>query len=139
MTRRELREQIFLVLFSLGFHDGEDPEELVIRYLDETCEKKVSDFERAEILKKAVDIIGKKQELDRAIDEVSEGWRIERMGKAELNLLRLALYEMRYLDDVPVKVAINEAVDLSKAYGDDDAPAFVNGILAKLVKDRKEA
>ncbi|MDO4809071.1 MAG: transcription antitermination factor NusB [Eubacteriales bacterium] len=132
MTRRELREQIFLVLFSLGFHEGEDPRDLVIRYLDETCEKKVSDFERAEILKKALEIIEKKEELDKAIDSVSQGWRIDRMGKAELNLLRLALYEMRYLDDVPVKVAINEAVDLSKEYGDDDAPSFVNGILAKL-------
>lgn len=139
MTRRELREQIFLVLFSLGFHDGEDPRDLVIRYLDETCEKKVSDFERAEILKKALAVIEKKEELDRAIDEVAEGWRTTRMGKAELNLLRLALYEMRYLDDVPVKVAINEAVDLSKEYGDDDAPAFVNGILAKLVGEKKEA
>ena len=132
MTRRELREQIFLILFSLGFHEGEDPRDLVIRYLDETCEKKVTDFERAEILKKSLEIIEKKEELDKAIDSVSQGWRIDRMGKAELNLLRLALYEMRYLDDVPVKVAINEAVDLSKEYGGDEAPAFVNGILAKL-------
>lgn len=132
MTRRELREQIFLILFSLGFHEGEDARDLVIRYLDETCEKKVTDFERAEILKKSLEIIEKKEELDKAIASVSQGWRIDRMGKAELNLLRLALYEMRYLDDVPVKVAINEAVDLSKEYGGDEAPAFVNGILAKL-------
>ena len=138
MKRHELREQLFLILFSLGFRGDEDPRELVLRYLDNMCEKKVTDAERAEILKKIPDIAEKKNELDTAIGAVSEGWKLDRIGKAELNILRLALYEMRYLEDVPVKVAINEAVDLAKAYGDDDAPSFVNGILAKLADKETE-
>ena len=54
------------------------------------------------------------------------------MGKVELTVLRLAVYEMRYDDDIPEKVAINEAIELSKKFGGDEAPAFVNGVLAKL-------
>lgn len=135
MSRHELREQIFLVLFSLTFHNDENMRDLIIRYLDETCDVKVDDMERAEILKKTMDIADKKTELDKKIDSVSEGWKIRRMGKAEAAILRIALYEMLYDDDVPVKVAINEAVDLAKVYGSDDSPKFINGILAKLVEE----
>lgn len=135
MTRHELREQIFQILFSLGFHEGENMRDLVLRYLDETCEKKATDLERAEILKKTLDVADKFSELDKKIDSVSEGWRVGRMGKAELTILRLALYEMLYDDEIPVKVAINEAVDLAKEYCGEETPAFINGILAKLVKD----
>lgn len=135
MSRHELREQIFLVLFSLTFHNDENMRDLIIRYLDETCDVKVDDMERAEILKKTMDIADKTTELDKKIDSVSEGWKIRRMGKAEAAILRIALYEMLYDDDVPVKVAINEAVDLAKVYGSDDSPKFINGILAKLVEE----
>lgn len=72
-------------------------------------------------------------ELDKKIDEVAEGWKTRRMGKVELSILRLAVYEMKYDEEVPEKVAINEAVELAKKFGGSDAPAFVNGILAKLV------
>lgn len=135
MTRHEVREQIFLVLFSLGFHEDEDNRELVIRYLDDTAEEKAKDLERAEIIKKTLSVFEKKEELDQKIDSVSEGWKTARMGKAELSILRLAIYEIFYDDQVPVKVAINEAVDLAKEYCNDETPAFVNGILAKLVRD----
>jgi N utilization substance protein B len=57
------------------------------------------------------------------------------MGKVDLTLIRLAAYEMKYEEDVPVKVAINEAVELAKKYGTDDSPAFVNGVLARLAKE----
>jgi len=72
-------------------------------------------------------------ELDEKIDEVAKGWKTRRMGKVELAILRLAVYEMKYDEEVPEKVAINEAVELAKKFGGSDAPAFVNGILAKLV------
>ena len=72
-------------------------------------------------------------ELDAKINEVAEGWKTNRMGKAELTILRLALYEILYDDEVPKKVAINEAVELAKKFGGDEAPAFINGVLAKLV------
>lgn len=135
MKRHEIREHIFRILFSFGFHDGENLRDLVLRYLDETCEEKVQDQERAEILKKTLGAADRFSELDKKIDSVSEGWRVGRMGKAELTILRLALYEMLYDDEVPVKVAINEAVDLAKEFCSDETPAFINGVLAKLVKD----
>ena len=83
-----------------------------------------------------------KKELSRGAScyLLDKGWKVSRMGKAELNILRLALYEMQYDDSVPVKVAINEAVELAKEYGSGDAHAFVNGILAKLIdRDLPEA
>ena len=135
MTRHEIREQIFLVLFSLGFHSGEDSRELVIRYLDDTAEQKAEDLERAEIIKKTLAVFEKTGEFDRMIDSVSTTWKTSRMGKAELNILRLAIYEILFDDSVPVKVAINEAVDLAKEYCSDETPGFVNGVLAKIVKD----
>ena len=70
---------------------------------------------------------------DEAIDAVAEGWKTGRMGKVDLTLIRLAVYEMKYDEDVPVGVAINEAVELAKKYGTDESPAFINGMLAKLV------
>ena len=66
------------------------------------------------------------------IEEVSEGWKIKRMGRVDLSIMRLAVYEMKYDEDIPVRVAINEAVEIAKKYGQDNSPSFVNGILAKV-------
>ena len=133
MSRHEIREQIFRLLFSAASHEDEDVREWILRYLDDTLETKLTDFERAEILSKTTDLVDKIPELDAKIDSVSEGWRVGRMGRADLSVLRLGLYEMLYDDKVPVKVAINEAVDIAKEYCSEDTPAFVNGILAKFV------
>lgn len=70
--------------------------------------------------------------IDVMIDEKSTGWKTSRMGKVELTILRLAVYEMLFDEDVPVTVAINEAVEIAKKFGGDDTPAFVNGVLAKV-------
>ena len=73
------------------------------------------------------------------MNEVAKGWKTTRMGKVDLTIIRLAVYEMKYEEDIPVKVAINEAVELAKQYGTDDSPAFVNGILARFIgKESKE-
>lgn len=82
---------------------------------------------------KCEDIVAHLAEIDEAIDAVAEGWKTGRMGKVDLTLIRLAVYEMKYDEDVPVGVAINEAVELAKKYGTDESPAFINGVLAKLV------
>ena len=72
-------------------------------------------------------------DLDAKLDQVASGWKTRRMGKVELTILRLALYEMEYDSAVPVKVAVNEAVELAKKFGGKDSPSFVNGILAKFI------
>jgi N utilization substance protein B len=77
--------------------------------------------------------------LDRTIAGLSQNWRLERMGKVEVTLLRIALFEMRsYNPDVPPKVAINEALELSKQFGDDKSRGFVNGVLDAAIKALEE-
>ena len=130
MTRRELREQVFLMLFRVEFHDASEMGEQETLYTEqlEGCSEKDSNY----ILNKYKNIVEKLEEIDAAISENSKGWKVSRMAKVDLALIRLAVYEMKYEEDVPVKVAINEAVELAKQYGTDESPAFVNGVLAKL-------
>ena len=89
--------------------------------------------DRSYLLLKGTAVLERLPELDARIDEVAQGWKTRRMGKVELTILRLALYEMLHDDEIPEKVAINEAVELAKKFGGDDAPSFINGVLAKLV------
>lgn len=132
MTRSEVREHIFRMIFQVEFVESEEDRlEQLEAYLDAL--KGVTDKERAYMTKKTQDIFDKMEEIDAMISEASTGWKISRMGKAELAILRLATYEMKFDEDIPVRVAINEAVELAKTYGNDNSPKFVNGVLAKLV------
>ena len=129
MTRRALREQVFLMLFRVEFHNAEELNEQIALYQEqlEECSEKDCEY----IITKFKSIVEKLEEIDNAIGEASKGWKVSRMAKVDLALIRLAVYEMKHEEDVPVKVAINEAIELAKQYGTDDSPAFVNGVLAK--------
>ncbi len=130
MKRRELREHIFELLFRVEFNSREEmPEQLLLFFegLEDLEEKDQSYIED-----KYSHIADRLPEIDRMIEDMAEGWKLSRMGKVDLTLLRLAVYEMKFDEDVPVSVAINEAVELSKKFGGDDSPAFVNGILGKM-------
>ena len=129
MTRRQLRENVFKMLFRVEFHDDKELPEQLILFEDEL--EPISEDEKIYMTNKYKDIYAHIEELDAAINEVSKGWKTIRMGKVDLTLIRLAVYEIRFEDEIPVKVSINEAVELAKKYGTDDSPAFVNGILAK--------
>ena len=96
-------------------------------------EVSVKEEDKKELEEKVARILSFIPEIDEAINAVSEGWKTGRMGTVELTILRLAVYELKHDAEIPDKVAINEAVELAKKFGGDDAPAFVNGILAKLV------
>ena len=86
-------------------------------------------------LKERVDkILGKLSTIDEELEKVTKGWKLNRIGKVELTILRLACYEIKYDREVPTAVAINEAVELAKKYGGEESASFVNGILAKLVE-----
>ena len=89
--------------------------------------------DREELTAKVLRIIQEIFPLDERINKVAEGWRTKRMGKVELTILRLAVYEMKYDVEIPEKVAINEAVELAKKFGGKDSSGFINGILAKMV------
>ena len=137
MTRRESREHIFKMLFCQDFYEMDEWKEQAQMYLDdlETEEGQIllTEEEKAPLLAKAIAVCEKSQELDAKIDQAAEGWKTKRMGKVDVTVLRLALYEMEYDDQVPTKVAINEAVEIAKKFGGDESPSFVNGMLARLV------
>ncbi len=130
MKRSEIREHIFRLVFCGDFHPSEEIPEQVQIYFEELTE--ATEEEQGYIAEKVGLIKEKIPGIDSRINEVAQGWKTQRMGKAELAILRLAVYEMLFDEDVPLKVAINEAVELAKKYGGDDSPSFVNGILAKL-------
>ncbi len=147
MTRREMREHCFKMLFGVAFYPGDETAEQVKRYFASPEEEDTTESGQPEIVHQ-VDMEEKDREflidrvegmaariaeLDEKINSVAQGWKTRRMGRVELTILRQALYEMLYDSEVPEKVAINEAVDLAKKYGGKDAPAFINGILARLV------
>ena len=131
MKRRELRERIFEILFRVEFMNENDMEEQMQLFFEDLAEAKPADVEY--IQNKYVAVREKMPMIDTMIDEKSKGWKTSRMGKVELTILRLAVYEMLFDEDVPVTVAINEAVEIAKKFGGDDTPAFVNGILAKMI------
>ena len=132
MTRSDMREHTFKILFRVPFHNKNELREQIDYYFDALPDVKEKEYEY--IKKKALLVSEMSDEIDEKINEVSEGWPVDRLGKAELAIMRLAVYEMLYDDDIPVNVAINEAVELAKKYGsDDNTAAFVNGVLAKLV------
>ena len=133
MTKHQIREEVFKIIFGIDFHGREDIEALIDQYLKGSCELKLSGRDRRAIAGKAAAVGSMLSQLDREIDSVAEGWKTKRMGRAELNILRLAVYEIRHDDTVPDKVAINEAVELAKEYCNEDAPAFINGLLAHFV------
>ena len=132
MTRSEMREHVFKLIFRVPFHDKNELREQIDYYFDDLTDVNEKDYEY--IKNKALLVCELSDELDEKINSVSEGWPVDRIGKAELAIMRLAVYEMLYDDDIPVNVDINEAVELAKSYGsDDNAASFVNGVLAKLV------
>lgn len=131
MTRRELRENVFKMLFRVEFHEeGEMTGQLGM--IDDELDN-ITEEDTVYINKKCSDIIAKIPELDEAINASTTGWKTTRMGKVDLSIIRLAVYEIKYEEDVPTKVAINEAVELAKSYGTDNSASFVNGVLAKFV------
>ena len=134
MTRSTIREHIFKLLFRVEFHDTNELDSQIRLYMETL--PSIDDADREYISDKTGTIAALIPVLDEKIDSVSEGWPVSRLGKAELAIMRLAIYEICYDDDIPVNVAINEAVELAKKYGADNAPSFINGVLAKVVKQQ---
>ena len=132
MKRTELREHIFKVLFGVEFNaEQEMPEQLQLYFeqLEDAREKDL-DYIRTKSSKIAVKIA----EIDSLINEHTTGWKTSRMNKVDLTILRLAVYEMKWDEDVPTGVAIDEAVELAKKYSSNEGPAFINAVLGKLAE-----
>lgn len=122
-----------MLLFRVEFNSIEEmaeQEELFTTVSDEEFSKKDAD----QIREKYEKIAEKLPEIDEAINSATSGWDTNRMAKVDLTIIRLAVYEIKYDDSVPTGVAINEAVELAKKFGQDGSPAFVNGVLAKFAQ-----
>ena len=130
MSRRELREQIFKLLFRIEFNAKEEMQEQVGLFFEEE-ENQADAADTAYISEKFQKICDKLEEIDVALNEKVEGWDTGRMGKVDLTVLRLAVYEILFDEEIPTGVAINEAVELAKKFGQDSSSSFVNGVLAK--------
>ena len=132
MSRRELREQIFKLIFRAEFYDKEElPEQEKLFFEDYELNMKPED--ETYISEKSNKILEKLDEIDGMINQEAKGWTTERMGKIELTILRLDIYEIKFDEDVPAGVAINEAVEIAKKFGQEESAGFVNGVLAKFV------
>ncbi len=130
MSRSRLREHVFILLFESEFNNAEEMPEQIRLYFDES--ERVSDEESRIFIEARVEkVLEKVSELDQMISDKAEGWNLSRIGRVELAILRLAVYEIKMDEEIPVGVAINEAVELAKKYGQDGAGSFVNGVLAK--------
>ncbi len=133
MGRHEQREQVFKLLFRVEFINPEDmPEQIRLFTEDneEVVHQKDADYIEARFAK----IQERIPEIDKLINDNTDGWDTARMGKIELTVLRLAVYEIVFDEDIPDSVAINEAVEIAKKYGQENSGGFVNAILAKIVK-----
>ena len=130
MSRRELREQIFKLLFRIEFNAKEEMQEQVGLFFEEE-ENQADVADTAYITEKFQKVYDKLEEIDTALNEKVEGGNTGRMGKVDLTVLRLAVYEIMFDEEIPTGVAINEAVELAKKFGQDTSPSFVNGVLAK--------
>ncbi len=129
MTRREIREQIFQILFRIDFYQEAE----FLEQLDEYAkEQEASEADAAYMQDKIRAVAEKVTEIDEMINAVTKGWKTGRMGKVDLTLLRLAVYEIKFEEEIPTGVAIKETDELAKKYGTDGSFSFINGILAKI-------
>lgn len=123
MNRIKQREQAFVLLFQSQFKSNDDDDESLALY-NENVEQ-IGDY-AIELFKGVKD---NTEEIDGIISDFIQGWKISRISKVNLSILRIAVYEMKYVDSVPDSVAINEAVELCKKYSGKEDSSFVNGIL----------
>lgn len=139
MGRRGLREHIFKLLFMSEFHPEEELSDQADIYLDEgICLEDgigtLKEEDREYMRTKYQAIREKIPEIDGALNEIARKWKTSRMSRVDLNILRLAVYEIRYDPDVPEKVAANEAVEIAKRYGREGSASFINGLLGKIIR-----
>ena len=133
MNRSEIREQAFKLMYSMEIQQDENLDEQVELFLESNS---ITDKNAIEYIKDAV--FGIKKNDKEILDEISKylksDWKIDRISKIDLTILKLAIYEIKF-KELPFKVAINEAVELAKKYGEDNSKKFVNGVLANVVKE----
>ncbi len=133
MKRSEIRENVLKLIYLDDFHDKEELNTQFSLYFD--GKDGFTDKDQTYIIDKANKILDNKETIDQEIESVSNKWKVDRMDKVDKAILRLAYYEIKMDEEIPDKVAVNEAVELSKKYSSDASPKFINGILSNFVAE----
>lgn len=130
ITRQQARELLFCLLFETEFRNGEDS----VSIYELACDNR--EIPNDKYIREAYfDIMSKADVLDRIIGNYSKGWKADRLSKVSRSVLRIAVYEMTFMDSIPMNVSISQAVELTLKYGEDKSKSFVNGVLSGLFKD----
>ncbi|MNM35950.1 hypothetical protein D3C81_466550 [compost metagenome] len=144
MKRRVAREIVIQSLYQMEMNEVESSE-AVTMLLDEAAEENETDrtigdeaLMRDYVLSHVNGIWEAKPAIDDMLEHYLKGWQMSRLSRVDRQILRLAAYEMIYLNDVPAKVAVNEAIELAKHFGTEDSGKFVNGVLGKMIQDLEE-
>ena len=127
-TRRRAREIALQVLYQLDLDPGDPKKVLALHWENFQPSEQAREF----CARLVEGVLQNSRDIDRLIEEHSENWTLKRMAVVDRNILRLAVFELRYCPDIPFKVTLNEAVELAKKFGTDDSGAFTNGILDKV-------
>lgn len=128
MTRKQAREEAFILIFEKEFNDA--PSEEILSVAEEVRDIKADNY----IKNVFFGVFENLEKIDSVISKYAVGWSVSRITKTTLAVLRLAIYEINYCSDIPVSVSINEAVELTKKYATKDDASFVNGILSTVEK-----
>ncbi len=126
MKRRTAREKAMQALYQMDISGDIDPKVAIENTLEEG--ETSSDFLEALVL----GCMEHKDELDALISQHLENWKLERVGTVDRNILRVAVYEMKYMNDIPENVTMNEAIEIAKVFGDEESKRFINGVLSKI-------
>lgn len=135
MGRKKARDNAFKCIYQLEFMDDKNVEKLLEYCYDENQN---TDNEKEYIQNVVKGVVENLSIIDDNILKNLKNWTINRIAKIDLAILRLAIYEILYLEDIPAKVSVNEAVELAKEYGGTDSKSFVNGLLAKIIEGKVE-
>ena len=136
MSRRLARELVFKILFQIDL--GRIPWRDAVNYTLPEYGQGLSAGEESFITGLVEGVTNACREIDELLSRFSSEWTLNRMAATDRSILRLALYEILYREDIPVEVSVNEAVELAKKYGEEDSGRFVNGILGALIKELKQ-
>ncbi|MDT0013214.1 transcription antitermination factor NusB [Listeria cossartiae] len=128
MKRREAREKALQALFQIELNEMS---------LDQAI-KNIMEDEQDDYMEKLVEgVMANKAEIDAVIEPNLDNWRMDRLSKVDLSLLRVSVYEIKYLDDVPNRVSLNESIEIAKIYSDEKSSKFINGVLANIAPEDK--
>lgn len=129
-VRREARERALQMLYAVDSNPSADLREILRAFREEQPEIPVRMREFAEAL--VVGVQAERSTIDKEIRARSKNWALARMPRVDLNIMRMAVYELMFRSDIPKKVTINEAIEIARRFGDKESPSFVNGILDEI-------